>query len=152
MPLYQYQCVRCQTLFEVSASLQEKEAGIQPACPSCQSIETHQVLDDGTVLHCMGEFIHTRTQVVVNIIGAPVACKEGVKDIWREMAAWAAGQLTARFGERVQVCYYDLFDADCPAIPPQVHLPLVLVNGELLSSGGKISVPAIRRKIEAITA
>jgi len=29
-------------------------------------------------------------------------------------------------------------------------LPLVLVNGEVLSSGGKISVPAIRKRIEAL--
>lgn len=88
--------------------------------------------------------------VMVAIVGAPVACQEGVKDTWREVAGWAAGQLAARFGEGVQVHYYDLFDADCPPMPPQSQLPLVLVNGELLSSGGKISVPAIRRKIEEI--
>lgn len=89
--------------------------------------------------------------VMVAIVGAPIACKEGLKDTWREVAGWAAGQLTARFGEAVQVRYYDLFDADCPSMPPQSQLPLVLVNGELLSSGGKISVPAIRRKIEEMT-
>jgi len=35
-------------------------------------------------------------------------------------------------------------------MPTGAQLPLVLVNNEVLSSGGKISVPAIRRKIEAI--
>ena len=88
--------------------------------------------------------------VVVQIIGAPIACKEGVKDSWREVADWATGQLEARFGETVQVEYYDLFDANCPPIPTGAQLPLVLVNTELLSSGGKISVPAIRKRIETL--
>lgn len=89
--------------------------------------------------------------IKVQIIGAPIACADGVKDTWRDVAHWAAGQLKARFGEDVQVKYYDLFDADCPSIPAGAQLPLVLVNGEVLSSGGKISVPAIRKKIEALT-
>ncbi len=90
-------------------------------------------------------------QVVVKIVGAPIACKEGVKDSWRDVAAWAAGQLKARFGEAVDMRYFDLFDADCPALPDGAKLPLVMVEGEVLSSGGKISVPAICRKIESIT-
>lgn len=88
--------------------------------------------------------------VLVQIIGAPIACQEGVKDSWRETAAWAGGQLRQRFGEAVQVQYFDLFDPACPSMPTGAQLPLVLVNGEVLSSGGKISVPAIRRKIEII--
>lgn len=84
---------------------------------------------------------------VVQIIGAPIACKEGVKGSWREVAEWAERNLKARFGEAVQVKYYDLFDANCPPIPTGAQLPLVLVNFEVLSSGGKISVPAIRRHI-----
>jgi len=88
--------------------------------------------------------------VLVQIIGAPIACKEGVKDSWREVADWAAGQLKMRFGEAVQVKFYDLFDANCPPIPTGAQLPLVLVNAELLSSGGKISVPAIRKRIETL--
>ena len=88
--------------------------------------------------------------VVVQIIGAPIACEEGVKDSWREVTDWAAGQLKMRFGEAVQVEYYDMFDANCPPIPTGAQLPLVLVNTELLSSGGKISVPAIRKRIEML--
>jgi hypothetical protein len=88
--------------------------------------------------------------VIVQIIGAPIACKEGVKDTWRETAAWAGGQLRQRFGEAVQVQYSDLFDPACPSVPTGAQLPLVLVNGEVLSSGGKISVPALRRKVETI--
>ena len=50
------------------------------------------------------------------------------------------------------VRYYDLFDADCPSMPAGAQLPLVLVNSEVLSSGGKIAIPAIRRKIEEVVA
>ncbi|RMF40308.1 MAG: hypothetical protein D6755_13565 [Anaerolineae bacterium] len=88
--------------------------------------------------------------VVVDIIGAPVACADGVKDTWRSLANWAAGQLRTRFGDAVQVRYHDLFDPDCPSLPPDAQLPLVLVNGEVFSSGGKLRLPALRRKIEAL--
>lgn len=47
MPLYDYQCDKCQTPFEVRASFQEKERGLKPACPNCQSSETHQILTVG---------------------------------------------------------------------------------------------------------
>ena len=86
----------------------------------------------------------------VAIIGAPVACKEGIKDSWRDIADWATGQLRARFGESVVVIYYDLFDPACPPIPPEAQLPLVLINCEILSNGGKISVPSIRKHLEAL--
>ncbi|CAG0987500.1 hypothetical protein ANAEL_02104 [Anaerolineales bacterium] len=88
--------------------------------------------------------------ILVQIIGAPIACKEGVKDSWRDISKWAADHLKMRFGEAVEVHYFDLFDADCPPMPNEAQLPLVLINGEVLSSGGKISVPAIRRRIESI--
>ena len=87
--------------------------------------------------------------VMVTIIGVPVACKDGVKDSWQEVADWAAGQLKAHFGETVGVRYYNLFDADCPSVPPGVQLPLVLANNDVISSGGKISVPSIRKYLEA---
>ena len=90
------------------------------------------------------------TQAVVHIIGAPVACAEGVKDTWRDVAKHAADQLSARFDDRVSIRYFDLFDPDCPALPDGAQLPLVLLNGEVLSSGGKISVPAIRKRIETL--
>ena len=90
------------------------------------------------------------TLASVHIIGAPVACAEGVKDTWRDVAKHAADQLMARFGDRVCVRYFDLFDSDCPALPDGAQLPLVLLNGEVLSSGGKISVPAIRKRIETL--
>jgi hypothetical protein len=87
---------------------------------------------------------------LVTIIGAPIACQEGMTDSWREVAAWTEKQLAARFGEAVQVTYFDLLDVNCPPVPVAAQLPLVLVNGAVLSSGGKISVPAIRKRIEAL--
>ena len=87
--------------------------------------------------------------VLVQVVGVPIACAEGVKDTWREVAHWAAGQLKAKFGEAVEIRYYDLFDADCPSMPADAQLPLVLVNGEVTVNGGKIAIPVIRRKIEA---
>ena len=88
--------------------------------------------------------------VLVQIVGAPIACEEGVKDSWREVSAWVAGQLKTYFGDAVQVEYYDLFDADCPSVPAGAQLPLVLVDNEPVISGGKISIPIIRSKINAI--
>jgi hypothetical protein len=88
--------------------------------------------------------------VTVEIVGAPIACAEGVKDAWREVAQWTAGQLEGRYGEAVAVRYYDLMDVDCPPLPPDAQLPLVMVGGEVVSSGGKVSVPAIRRKLEGL--
>jgi hypothetical protein len=88
--------------------------------------------------------------VSVRIVAAPIACEGGVKDSWRVTAKWAEGQLKARFGEAVDVQYYDLFDADCPSMPPGAQLPLVLIEGEVVSSGGKISIPIIRRRVEEL--
>ncbi|RPI24236.1 MAG: hypothetical protein EHM70_21545, partial [Chloroflexota bacterium] len=74
---------------------------------------------------------------VVQIVGAPIACAEGVRDTWREVAAWAAGQLGARFGRAVRVDYFDLFDPACPPLPDGAQLPVVIVDGKVLSCGGK---------------
>jgi disulfide oxidoreductase YuzD len=85
---------------------------------------------------------------IVQIIGAPVACADRVKDSWRETAEWAAGQLTYRFGDGVRVEYLDLFDTDCPTMPEGAQLPVALVEDRLISSGGKISIPLIRKSLE----
>lgn len=90
--------------------------------------------------------------ILVQIIGAPIACSEGIKDSWREVAQWAASQLQERFGDAVQIKYYDLFDRDCPPMPPDAQLPFVLVDEKALSSGGKISLPLIRRTLEKLIA
>jgi len=50
MPLYDYQCKHCQTVFEVRAAFKEKEAGLEPACPHCHSKATRQLLTGGLFL------------------------------------------------------------------------------------------------------
>lgn len=86
----------------------------------------------------------------IEIIGAPVACKEGVKDTWREVAVWTSNKLKSYYGNEVHVLYYDLFDATLPAMPINEPLPIVLVDGIVVSCGGKISVPLIRKKIQEL--
>lgn len=86
------------------------------------------------------------TPILVKIIGAPVACKDGIKESWRKVAEWAAGQLQARYGDGVSVQYFDLFDPDCPTIPPESQLPVVIVDGVLESSGGKFLFRSFARK------
>ena len=89
-------------------------------------------------------------KVLVQIIGAKIACADGLKDSWREVAGWIARKLKARFGEAVQVHYYDLFDADCPSLPCGAQLPVVMVAGEIISTGGKISIPLLNKQIEGL--
>ena len=93
-----------------------------------------------------------KTSATVQIIGAPIgACgEEEVKDPWRDLAAWVGRQLAARFGSAVSVEYFDLLDPDLPLLPSGTQLPLVLINGEVLSSGAKLSIPAIRKRLEAL--
>jgi disulfide oxidoreductase YuzD len=86
--------------------------------------------------------------ISVKIIASPVACKDGIKESWREVAKWVAKQLNARYGERVRLQYFDLFDPDCPAIPAQSQLPVVMIADEMISNGGKISIPLIRKVID----
>ncbi len=86
----------------------------------------------------------------VEIIGAPVVCKEGLKETWREVSDWTAARLKTYFGDQVRVHYYDLFDPTCPAIPLEGQLPVVFIDGKVISCGGKISIPLIRKKIEEL--
>ena len=88
--------------------------------------------------------------IEVKIIGSPVACAEGIKELWRDVAIWAEGQLQTRFGNQVRTLYFDLFDTECPTFPPEKQLPVVFVDDKLVSSGGKISIPLIRKEIESL--
>lgn len=47
MPLYEFQCTQCGSVFEIRASFKEKEAGLEPECPQCHSKEVKQVLTTG---------------------------------------------------------------------------------------------------------
>jgi putative FmdB family regulatory protein len=42
--IYDYKCKQCGEVFEVWATLSDKEKGLQPECPKCQSKETKQMM------------------------------------------------------------------------------------------------------------
>jgi hypothetical protein len=86
-------------------------------------------------------------QVIVQIIGSPVACPAGTKDTWRELADYARRQLKMKFKEGCQLEYYDLFDPECPPLPVDAQLPFVLIEGDKFSSGGKLNIPAISKRV-----
>jgi hypothetical protein len=85
--------------------------------------------------------------ILVQIIGSTVACSEGNTDAWRQTADWAASQLKPKFGDAVQVVYFDLFDPACPPLPLGASLPVVMIDGAVLINGGKISIPLIRKQL-----
>jgi hypothetical protein len=85
--------------------------------------------------------------VTVEIVGVPVACGERVTDTWREIASWASRELDREFGAAVRVQYHDLFEAGCPVLPADAKLPVVLIDGEPITAGQKISLPAIRKAL-----
>ena len=50
MPLYSYQCEECEDVFEVRASIKEKESGLEPECPKCHSKNNRQLISAGLLL------------------------------------------------------------------------------------------------------
>jgi len=96
--------------------------------------------------------------VVVRIFGTLAACSTGVTDGWRDTAMMIGRQLVGRFGDQVVVEYFDLFGPEMDSFPAVLTavsrdgltLPLVYINDELFSSGGKINGPAIRRRIQTL--
>lgn len=42
--IYEFQCGACNTVFEVRASLAEKEKGLKPLCTNCSSADTRQIV------------------------------------------------------------------------------------------------------------
>jgi len=50
MPLYDFQCGECKALFEVQATFAQKEAGLKPRCPNCESRKTRQLMSSTMVL------------------------------------------------------------------------------------------------------
>ena len=40
--IYEYRCQECGRIFEIQATLAEKEAGLHPVCPQCRSPQTTQ--------------------------------------------------------------------------------------------------------------
>ncbi|HUV16583.1 MAG TPA: zinc ribbon domain-containing protein [Pelolinea sp.] len=54
MPTYEFTCAKCGETFDVRATIQEKESGLQPACPNCGNQETRQVLSAGLFIRSSG--------------------------------------------------------------------------------------------------
>lgn len=50
MPIYNFQCDDCQTVFDLRATFQEKERGLSPVCPQCQGQHAHQLISAGWFL------------------------------------------------------------------------------------------------------
>jgi len=50
VPVYEFQCQDCGKKFETVATLAEKEAGLDPACPKCGRKRTRQVFSRFTLL------------------------------------------------------------------------------------------------------
>lgn len=50
MPIYSFRCEACDTSFEVRASFKEREAGLNPICPACQSSKVQQIITAGLLL------------------------------------------------------------------------------------------------------
>ena len=50
MPVYEFQCQDCGKKFETVATLAEKEAGLDPACPKCGRKRVRQVFSRFTLL------------------------------------------------------------------------------------------------------
>ena len=86
--------------------------------------------------------------VKIQIIGAQVACHQEFKDTWREVTAYVKSQLLVRFQNKVEVEYFELFDEKCPSFPEDAQIPIVLIDGELFSSGGKIAIPRLRTYLD----
>ena len=83
----------------------------------------------------------------IEIIGSLIACSEGVRDDWREIAKWLGEKLNAQYGSQVEVRYYDLFDDTKPELPDNAKLPVVMINHKVVSQGEKISIPIIKAEL-----
>ncbi len=51
MPLYSFRCEDCDTIFDVRASIKEKENGLNPECPQCHGQNARQVITAGLLMH-----------------------------------------------------------------------------------------------------
>ncbi len=54
MPFYNYYCENCDEVFEIRALFKEKDAGLEPECPKCQSKKTRQVITAGLFIQGSG--------------------------------------------------------------------------------------------------
>lgn len=88
-------------------------------------------------------------KIKVEIIASPIACEEGIRDDWRDLSKWLSSKLDVIYGNLVTVQYFDIFDSNCPPLPPQAQLPIIKVGEQVLSMGEKLSMPRIREQIDS---
>ena len=95
-------------------------------------------------------------RLTVTILAPPMAeCSPG-KQIWTDAADMAARYLRARFGDEVVVDFVEMFSSEAFAHPElmsvvqddSLGLPVVFVDGDVLSSGGKIDFGLICRELD----
>ncbi len=95
---------------------------------------------------------------VVRIFALPLAACDPGKT-WKAAAEMIARRLQERYGDAVRVEFVEIFS------PPSFlyhdildrmgrgeQAPFVTVNDELIQTGGKLSEPAIRRKLDTLFA
>ncbi len=96
--------------------------------------------------------------ITVRVFGVATSTNCGCQEGWRDATEWVARSLKSYFGDKICVEYQDLF-LSAPTDFPQVlellehgeaQPPLVFIGEELFSSGGRISGPAIRKRLEAL--
>ncbi len=51
MPFYAFECEHCGTVFDVRATIKEREAGLQPECPTCHDVHVKSLITAGLVVH-----------------------------------------------------------------------------------------------------
>jgi disulfide oxidoreductase YuzD len=96
-------------------------------------------------------------QAQVAVVAVSGGACEG-KPTWETATGLLRRQLQRRFGEAVSVEYIELFSPRSLELPDvlqgigdeSLRLPVVLVNGEVLSSGTKLNEGAIARSVDLI--
>lgn len=96
--------------------------------------------------------------VVVRVFGIPAAPGCPADQTWEAVTRWMGERLAGRFGAQVQTEYVDLFGSAMTRFPEVTALvtggaaspPIVTVDGTVVSAGGKVSVPAVRKTLEAL--
>jgi hypothetical protein len=96
--------------------------------------------------------------VAVRVFAAPdAACSQGAT--WSSATALVADRLRRLFGDAVAVEHLEIFSPrsfEFPEVMAAIEaggaLPIVTVADRIVSQGGKLSAPVIRRAVEALLA
>lgn len=96
------------------------------------------------------------TAVLVLVFAAPDAsCGRG--QTWSAATAYVGARLRQRFGERITVEHVEIFSARSFEFPDVLaaiergsSLPVVVVDGRIVSQGGKLAERAIAHAVETV--